>query len=104
MKNIFAHLPADTSVEHFTDIVKSGDMRIERIVSYGQSSPEQGWYNQEQNEWVIVLSGYGLIEFNCGEKVRLEAGDFVEITAGRKHRVLETSSEEATVWLAVFYT
>ncbi|BBM01761.1 cupin domain-containing protein [Microbulbifer sp. GL-2] len=103
MKNIFFQLPKDKSLEHFSDIVKSDIVRIERIVSNGQSSPEQGWYNQEEHEWVIVLSGYGILEFDGGERVRLEAGDFLEIRAGRLHRVVETCVDQATIWLAIFY-
>ncbi|MFA0812533.1 cupin domain-containing protein [Microbulbifer epialgicus] len=103
MNNVLAQLPEDTSMEHFSDIIKSENVRIERIVSYGQSSPEHGWYNQEEHEWVMVLSGYGIIEFESGEVMRLESGDFLNIQAGRKHRVVTTSADEATIWLAVFY-
>ncbi|GDY27985.1 cupin [Agarivorans sp. Toyoura001] len=57
MANLFAKLPTDVNQEHFNDLLKSEHVRVERIVSYGQSSPEQGWYDQDENEWVIVLEG-----------------------------------------------
>ncbi|WP_299586643.1 cupin domain-containing protein [uncultured Microbulbifer sp.] len=103
MNNIFAQLPIDTNREHFSGIVKSKNVRIERIVSFGQSSPEKGWYTQDEHEWVMVLSGYGDIELGSGRVVRLKKGDFLEIKAGQKHRVLATAQGIATVWLAIFY-
>ncbi|WP_444882902.1 cupin domain-containing protein [Microbulbifer sp. PSTR4-B] len=103
MINILENLPKNTEVEHFQDIVKSDAIRIERIVSYGQSSPKEGWYDQSEHEWVLVLSGYGVVEFDCGEICQLKSGDCLLIKAGRKHRVIKTSSDEATVWLAIFY-
>ena len=69
----------------------------------GQTSPESGWYDQSENEWIIVLSGYGVIEFINGVKVSLKQGDYLNIKTHEKHRVIETSPEEVTVWLAIFY-
>ena len=103
MKNLFSHLPSDQSQEHFETLLATGATRVERIVSYGQTSPDSGWYEQEENEWVLVLKGYGIIEYDSGEVFRLEAGDHLDIPAHQKHRVIETSSLEATIWLAVFY-
>ncbi|QFT56526.1 cupin domain-containing protein [Microbulbifer sp. THAF38] len=103
MINLFENLPENTELEHFQDIIKNDAVRIERIVSHGQSSPEEGWYDQGEHEWVLVLSGSGVLEFDCGETFQLIPGDCLLIEAGRKHRVVETSPNEATVWLAVFY-
>ncbi|WP_406608891.1 hypothetical protein [Agarivorans sp. JK6] len=50
MNNLFAKLPRDKSQEHFSDLLQADGLRVERIVSYGQASPEQGWYDQEENE------------------------------------------------------
>lgn len=49
MNNLFTNLPNDLSNEVFTDLVTSHSVRIERIVSSGQSSPESGWYDQDEN-------------------------------------------------------
>lgn len=103
MTNIFSNIPDDIPNEIFDDIVKTEKLRIERIVSKGQSSPDTGWYDQEENEWVIVLSGYGEIEYINGDKVILKQGDYLDIKAHVKHRVIATSKTEATVWLAIFY-
>jgi cupin 2 domain-containing protein len=76
--------------------------RIERIVSTGQASPPGFWYDQEQAEWVLLLSGSAglLIEGEDAPRV-LGPGDYVEIPARKKHRVEWTDPKEPTVWLAV---
>ncbi len=61
MKNIFASIPDAIKEELFDDLLKSGNIRIERIISKGQSSPAQGWYNQAEHEWVAVLEGSDII-------------------------------------------
>ncbi|MDC5805422.1 cupin domain-containing protein [Vibrio europaeus] len=103
MTNLLANLPDSLNEEQFEDIVKGKDVRIERILSHGQSSPESGWYDQDESEWVMVLSGFGVIEFEDGRIVKLEQGDHVSIPAHCKHKVKQTAQDEITVWLAVFY-
>ncbi|WP_028469164.1 cupin domain-containing protein [Neptunomonas japonica] len=103
MANIFSNIPSELPNEIFEDIITTEKLRVERIVSKGQISPDTGWYDQSENEWVIVLSGYGVIEFIDGVKVTLKQGDYLNIKAHEKHRVIETSSDEMTVWLAIFY-
>ncbi|OEU60592.1 MAG: cupin [Desulfuromonadales bacterium C00003094] len=101
--NIFDALPADVSHEIFEDIVRTSHVRIERIISKGQASPEVGWYDQDENEWVIVLEGSGSILFKDGMQVVLNKGDYLNIPAHSKHKVLGTDQEGLTIWLAVFY-
>ena len=103
MENIFRNIPSELPHEIFEDIIVTDKLRVERIVSKGQTSPETGWYNQSENEWVIVLSGYGVIEYIDGVKVTLKQGDYLNLRAHEKHRVIETSFDEPTVWLAIFY-
>ena len=101
---LFADLPPDRAHEHITQIAGSPEVRIERIVSYGQSSPEGFWYDQGWNEWVIVLSGSaGLLFEGEAEPRTLNPGDYVEIPPHRRHRVAWTASETPTIWLAVHY-
>lgn len=76
-----------------------GPVRIERIVSHGHST---GWYDQDEDEWVAVLSGEGELEFADGSTRVLRSGDFEFIPRHRRHRVARTSADEPTVWLAVF--
>ncbi|MCW8127392.1 cupin domain-containing protein [Microbulbifer halophilus] len=103
MNNIFASLPKDLSAEVFEDIVRRDSVRIERIVSRGHSSPERGWYDQDEGEWVMVLRGAARLLFEDGREVELGAGDFIDIPARTKHRVSWTDPGETTVWLAVYY-
>ncbi len=101
--NIFNALPADISHELFEDIVRTSQVRIERIISKGHASPEVGWYDQDENEWVIVLEGCGSILFEDSNQVVLNKGDYLNIPAHSKHKVLATNQEGLTIWLAVFY-
>jgi cupin 2 domain-containing protein len=103
MANLFSDIPNDIPEEIFEDILSTKDMRIERIISYGHRSPESGWYDQEENEWVSVLAGYGVIEFEDGRVITLQPGDNLNIQAHQKHKVKETACSEVTIWLAVFY-
>ncbi len=103
MANIFSNIPSELSSEIFEEIINTEKLRIERIVSKGHVSPDRGWYDQVENEWVIVLSGNGEIEYINGDKIMLKQGDYLHIKAHEKHRVVATSTDEPTVWLAIFY-
>lgn len=103
MANIFSDIPAEIPNEIFEDIITTEKLRIERIVSKGHVSPDSQWYDQTENEWVIVLSGYGVIEYINGDTITLKQGDYLHIKAHEKHRVIETSTDEITVWLAIFH-
>jgi len=79
-------------------------LRIERIVSRGHSSPPGFWYDQEDNEWVLVLTGRARLRFAADEGlIELGVGDCYEIAAHRKHRVEWTDPDQDTIWLAVFF-
>ncbi len=103
MKNLFSDLPKDLDEEIVDTIIKSDNVRIEKIVSTGQKSKKDFWYCQDENEWVVVLKGYGVVKFFDNEEVILKEGDFINIPKGVKHKVLETSQKEPTVWLCIFY-
>ncbi|MGH8427200.1 MAG: cupin domain-containing protein [Gammaproteobacteria bacterium] len=79
-------------------------VKIERIVSKGQRSEPGFWYDQEQNEWVVLIRGEAELRFEDGNRsVRLTAGMHVNIPAHTRHRVEWTKQDEVTIWLAVFY-
>ena len=101
--NLFADLVPDRAAEVVSTLLDRPSVRIERIVSMGQSSPEGFWYDQEDCEWVIVLKGKGAIEYEDGRIVELSEGDYVDIPAHEKHRVAYTDPDHATVWLAIHY-
>ena len=103
MGNLFTQIPHSLPNEICQDLVATKHVRIERVLSQGQASPDEGWYDQHEHEWVLVLEGYRVIEFEDGRHVTLKAGDYLLIKAHEKHRVVESDSEQVTVWLAVFY-
>lgn len=103
MANLFANIPIDLPEEVFENLVSTESIRIERILSHGQSSPKSGWYEQDEHEWVLVLSGFGVIEFEDGRVITLNKGDYLNIKAHEKHKVQATSPDQTTVWLAIFY-
>lgn len=101
--NLFADVPARIAREEVTTLVSAPAMRIERIVSRGQSSAAGFWYDQPQAEWVIVLAGAATVTFEGEAAMRLVAGDYLHIPAHRRHRVDWTDPAQATIWLAVHY-
>lgn len=102
--NLLADIPAELTGEQITTLLASPTIRIERIVSRGQTSPPGFWYDQAQAEWVIVLAGCADVRFE-GEAAatRLRPGDYLHIPAHRRHRVEWTDPAQATVWLAVHH-
>jgi cupin 2 domain-containing protein len=102
--NLFKSIPQEIPEEIIETIFCSGKFRIERIISKGQSSPENFWYVQDENEWVMVMQGKAKLLFENEEKpVLLLSGDYINIPAHLKHRVEWTTPDEVTIWLAVFY-
>lgn len=100
--NLFSEIPEQLPEELTEVLAESSSVRIERIVSDGQASPDGFWYDQDQDEWVLLLSGSATLEFEDHVLV-MKAGDQVLIPAHQRHRVGSTSPTEKTIWLAVFY-
>lgn len=90
----------DKNSEFFERLLDIKHGYVERIVSKAHSSPEGFWYNQENDEWVIVLQGSAIIQFE-EQNVELQKGDYIFIPAQKKHRVSYTSSEPECIWLAI---
>lgn len=104
--NLFAHLPPiDSAGEQFTALLDEPGLRMERIVSTGQASPPGFWYEQAEDEWVLLMAGEARLRFaDEAEPHHLQPGDHIDIAAGRKHRVDWTKPGEHTVWLAIHRT
>jgi cupin 2 domain-containing protein len=100
--NLFENIPSDLPEELVEVVAESKNVRIERIVSDGHASPEGFWYDQDQNEWILLVSGAAVLEFEEGV-MDLTPGDHLLIPAHQRHRVTSTSQTEKTIWLAVFY-
>ena len=53
-------------------MVKNDHDHIERIVSKGYTSPEEGWYKQDKIEFMLLLKGAARLEFEDGRVALLE--------------------------------
>jgi cupin 2 domain-containing protein len=101
MTNIFDLPSSLPNKELFESLVSTDNILIERIISTGQVTPTGEWYDQEQDEWVILLQGEASLAYADGNHLKLTAGDYLFIPAHQKHRVEYTSSEPPCIWLAV---
>ena len=101
MTNIFNLPPSLPDKELFESIVKSDNILIERIISTGQTTLPGEWYDQDKDEWVILLQGEAVLSYEDGSQIKLTAGDYLFIPAHQKHRVEYTSISPPCIWLAV---
>ncbi len=104
IKNIFKKIPKEIPDEIFQKILSTDKLKIERILSKGHASPKVGWYDQNTNEWVILLKGKAKLAFQeSNNPVELTSGDYINIPSHVKHRVEWTDPSQETIWLAVHY-
>lgn len=101
--NIFELIPAVLQDELFEELASGNGVKIERIVSFGHITPESQWYNQDGDEWVILLKGEAVVSFWGESDIKLNVGDYLNIPAHKKHRVSWTKPDVQTIWLAVHY-
>ncbi len=100
--NLFADIPDKLPLELFTTLLQRPGIKLERIVSRGHTTPEENWYDQDHDEWILLLSGRArLLCTEPEEEIELEPGSHLLIEAGRRHRVSWTDPEQDTVWLAL---
>ena len=103
--NLFDGIPDELPEELFTTLLAADGLRIERIVSQGHASPPGFWYDQDENEWVVVLEGSAGIQFEgAGEPLELRRGSCLNIPAHTRHRVAWTDPKEKTIWLAIHFS
>lgn len=116
--NIFENIPGEISEavigeiskeiskeipgEIIEELHKGSNVRIERIVSSGNVSPDGFWYDQEEDEWVLLITGTAVLAFEDNRTVELKAGDTLFIGAHEKHRIINTSSDPKCIWICVF--
>ena len=103
--NLRQDLPSEPLPEELVGILlKRPGLRIERIVSTGQATPDGDWYDQEGDEFVLLVAGAARLRIEGEADDRaLEAGDWVCLAAHCRHRVTWTRAEPPTVWLAVHF-
>lgn len=101
MENIF-FWPEGPENEERSETLGEGlnGLKIERISSSGQSSPPGFWYDQNEDEWVVLLEGEARIQYATGIEHHLRKGDHLLLPKHVRHRVSWTSSR--CLWLAVY--
>ena len=101
--NIFKNIPNILEEELFEGIVSNDKLKIERIVSFGHTTQEFQWYDQEKNEWVILLKSAATLSIENEDDIKLSIGEYINIPAHKRHRVSWTLPNQETIWLAVHY-
>jgi cupin 2 domain-containing protein len=101
--NLLADLPVVAAKEMVTSLVQGGRFRLLRIVSTGQATPAGQWYDQTDNEWVLLVSGRAGLRIEGGTTREIGPGDWMLLPAGLRHRVEWTAADAATVWLALHF-
>ncbi len=111
VQNLFDALDRDRPDELFETLVQLPGAKLERIVSTGQATPPGEWYDQTDDEWVVLLSGAARLRFESpgtehesDTEHELKAGDYLLIPAHCRHRVEWTSPDELSVWLALHFS
>lgn len=101
LNNLFQQLPQDQSQEQFEALLTQPGVKLERIVSNGQSTPEGEWYDQAWDEWVMILQGAAGLLIEGQQTLQMGLGDSILLPAHCRHRVEWTSPEQTTIWLAL---
>ncbi len=105
--NIFDIKDEKLSEELTTLLHSDKNIRIERIISDGQCSEKGFWYDQEENEWLVLIQGSAKLKFDDSRfdnEVILNAGDTLFIPAHCRHRVKYTSTVPKCIWVCIFYS
>eukprot|EP01041_Mallomonas_annulata_P006146 gene6146-12451_t len=68
-------------------LTSSSGLRIFRIISTGQTTSRDDWYDQDDNEWVLLIQGNATLLFENGEE----------------NIVLSISENPPAVWLAIHH-
>src|SRR5262245_33535830 len=100
--NLFAGVPDRLPEELLEVLWQTPGVRVERIVSRCHASPVGFWYDQDADEWVLLLTGSAGLRVEGRPEVQvLRPGDYLVLPAHVKHRVEWTDGACDTVWLAV---
>lgn len=102
-KNILQELPANLIDEYFEEIFSGNQFKLEKIVSKGHKSPPDFWYDQDKNEFVMLISGSAELTFENEPAIQLVKGDYLIIPSHKKHRVEKTDPVHPTIWLALHF-
>ncbi len=93
--------------EIFSTILEQGNIKIERIISTGQSTPMNETYDQELDEFVFLSQGNAKLWIQSSDSkeqvVEMQQGDYILIPKHTKHRVVYTSNTPPCIWLCFFF-
>src|SRR5262245_57945388 len=101
--NLKDDIPSYLPQELVTALAIGKGVRISRIVSRGQVSPPGFWYDQAEDELVLVIEGQARVALEGQPDRLLSRGDWLVIGAHVRHRVTWTDPTRDTIWLAVFF-
>ncbi len=102
INNLFTHLPQVQNEESVENLLKNDFVEIKRIVSHGEISEPDFWYDQDEDEWVLLIQGSAQILFEKEQApTQLYAGDYLFIPAHQKHRIVHTDEHANSIWLAI---
>lgn len=105
--NLWSALPAPGGAEEIRILLAQPGVRVERIVSHGQASAPGFWYDQDEDEFVLLVSGSATLTLRGpgdeAQTIHLAPGDWLHLPAHCRHRVDATDPDEPTLWLAIFY-
>ena len=101
--NIFTNIPKQMNGEIFENIISKDSIKIQKIISKGDTTPKNKWYDQEDDEWVIIMQGEAILSFENQKDIKLKTGEYINIPAHTKHRVSWTIETQETIWLAIHY-
>lgn len=99
--NMFSSIPPLFENEIEETLFEGEGLRIQRVLSCGQSSPRGFWYDQDEDEYVILLSGEAVLYFRDEGEIRMGSGDWIFIPAHKEHRIIYTSRKPKCVWFAI---
>lgn len=80
-------------------LYENDKIRIEKIISRGAITPESFWYDQNEDEFVLLKKGEATLEFE-NKIIKIKANEQYYINKHKKHRVSYTSKDAE--WLCVF--
>jgi cupin 2 domain-containing protein len=103
VKNIYDVENINLSDEFFEDLLKQKGFRLERIISKGHVTESDYWYDQDEDEFVLLLKGFAKLLFEDNSIIELKEGDYILIPKHVKHKVIYTDKNNKTFWLTCYF-
>lgn len=90
-------MPKNSS-EQFFELLKHKNVKINKIISPPNFQSEE--FCQDDDEFVFLAQGEAVLQIES-DLHTLKTGEHLFIKRGQKHKILSTSPECETIWLAV---